>query len=92
MLDVSMVDGSMVDRSLVDGNRVEAEVATKELSGAQLSCEDTGSLLDTLALGLCCLHRFGPETLLLDTLIPHIELGWVFSRFVMIAQVWSYCF
>ena len=29
---------------------VEAVVATKELCGAQLSCEDTGLLLDTLAL------------------------------------------
>ena len=87
-----MVDGSMVNGSMVDGSMVEAEVATKELSGAQLSCEDTGSLLETLALGLCCLHRFGPETLLLDTPIPHIELGWVCSRFVMIAQVWNYCF
>ena len=38
---------------------VEAVVATKELCGAQLSCEDTGLLLDSVCTPVMVLMGFG---------------------------------
>ena len=44
---------------LLDGGMVEAVVATKELCGAQLSCEDTGLLLDSVCTPVMVLMGFG---------------------------------